>query len=268
MACDEKGSSVPTSEDDKELVDYSSSPVRMNLESNVVHLFVDGSVPKEEDFAHLDFGPKDAIFQKPKDTDNHLKALYMKGHINGKPISRMLVDGGATVNLMSYSLFNKLGGSDEELIKTNMIVNGVGGGEPMGAKGVISMELTIGSKTLATAFFVAETQGNFSVILGRYWIHANKCVSSTLHQMLIQWVDDEVEVVHGDNFACVVVAGSHSIGVHDDVKCLFGLDLSNYDFVSCSNNGFIPAVIKPFHNRLNNFMSLNEFNKRVVAAEN
>jgi hypothetical protein len=62
-------------------------------------------VPVEEDFAHLDFGPKDAIFQKPKDAGNHLKALYMKGHINGKPIPQMLVDGGAIVNLMSYSLF-------------------------------------------------------------------------------------------------------------------------------------------------------------------
>jgi hypothetical protein len=236
-ACDDKGSSIPTPEDDEELVDYSSSPEWMNLEINVVHLFVDGSVPTEEDFAHLDFGPKDAIFQKPKDTNNHLKDLYMKGHINGKPISRMLVDGGAIVNLMPYSLFKKLGGSDEELIKTNMTVSGVGGGEPMGAKGVISMELTIGSKTLATAFFVAETQGNFSLILGHDWIHANKCVPSTLHQILIQWVHDEVEVVHSDNSACVAVADSHSVGVHDDVKCLSGLDLSNYGFVSCSNNG-------------------------------
>jgi hypothetical protein len=254
MVCDDKVSSVHTLEDDEQLVDYSSFPERMNLEINVVHLFVDGSVPTEEDLAHLDFGPKDAIFQKPKGTDNHLNALYMKGHINGNPISRMLVDGGATVNFMQYSLFKKLGGSDEELIKTNMTVSGVGGGELMGAKGMISMELTIGSKTLATAFFVAETQGNFSLILGRDWIHANKCVPYTLHQMLIQWVDDEVEVVHGDNSACVAVADSHSIGVHDDVKCLSGLDLSDYEFVSCSNNGFIPAVIKPFDNWLNHFM--------------
>jgi hypothetical protein len=43
----------------------------------------------------------------------------------------------------------------------------------MGAKGVISMELTIGSKTLATTFSIAEAQGNFSLILGRDWIHAN-----------------------------------------------------------------------------------------------
>jgi hypothetical protein len=74
--------------------------------------------------------------------------------------------------------------------------------------------------------------------------------------------------VHGDNSACVAIADSHSIGVHDDVKCLSDLDLSNYEFVSRSNNGFIPAVIKLFDNRLNHFMLLNEFNKRVVAAEN
>jgi hypothetical protein len=254
MACDGKVSSVPTPEDDEELVDYSSSPERMNLEINVVHLFVDGSIPTEEDLAHLDFGPKDAIFQKPKDTNNHLKALYMKGHINGKPISQMLVGGGAIVNLMSYSVFKKLGGSDEEMIKANMTISRVRGGEPMGAKGVISMELTFGSKTLAMAFFVAKTQGNFSRILGHDWIHANKCVPSTLHQMLIQWVDNEVEVVHGDNSACVAVVDSHFIGVHDDVKCLSGLDLSNYEFVSCSNYGFIPAVIKSFDNQLNHFM--------------
>jgi len=48
----------------------------------------------------------------------------------------MLVDGGAIVNLMPYSLLKKLGGTDEELIKTNMMVSGVSGGDPIGAKGV------------------------------------------------------------------------------------------------------------------------------------
>jgi hypothetical protein len=66
MAFDGKVSSVPTPEDDEELLDYSSSPERMNLEINVVHLFVDGSVPTEEDLAHRDFGPTDVVFQKPK----------------------------------------------------------------------------------------------------------------------------------------------------------------------------------------------------------
>jgi hypothetical protein len=148
MVCDDKSASDHALEDDEDLVDYSSSPERMNLDINMIHMSMDGYVLSEEDVTHLDFGPKEAIFQKPKATENHLKALYMKGHINGKPISRMLVEGGAIVNLMLYSLFKKLGGSDDELIKTNMNISGVGGGEPMGAKGVISMELTVGSKTL------------------------------------------------------------------------------------------------------------------------
>ena len=105
-----------------------------------------------------------------------MKALYVRGHINGKPVSRMLVDSGAIVNLMPYSLYKKLGGMDEELIKTNIMVSGVGGGDPIGAKGVASMELTVGTKMVATAFFVSEVQGNFNLILGRDWIHAKGCL--------------------------------------------------------------------------------------------
>jgi hypothetical protein len=33
-------------------------------------------------------------------------------------------------------------------------------------------------------------------------------VPSTLHQFLIQWVGDEVEIVHGDTSACIAVADS------------------------------------------------------------
>jgi hypothetical protein len=62
------------------------------------------------------------------------------------------------------------------------------GGNSMEARGIVSMELTIGSKSLATAFFVIEAQGNYSVILGCDWIHANRCIPSILHQFLIQWI--------------------------------------------------------------------------------
>jgi hypothetical protein len=76
----------------------------------------------------------------------------------------------------------------------------------MEARGVISMELTIGSKSLTTAFFVIEVQGNYNVILGRNWIHINRCIPSTLHQFLIQWIDDEIEVVHMDASAYIALA--------------------------------------------------------------
>ena len=56
---------------------------------------------------------------------------------------------------MPYSLYKKLGGRDEDLIKTNMTVSGVSGGDPICAKGVASMELTDVSKTLTIAFFIS-----------------------------------------------------------------------------------------------------------------
>jgi hypothetical protein len=76
----------------------------------------------------------------------------------------------------------------------------------MEAWGVIFMELTIGSKTLATAYFVIEVQCNYSVILGHDWIHANHCIPSTLHQILIQWIDVEIEVVHTNALAYIALA--------------------------------------------------------------
>ena len=97
---------------------------------------------------------------------NHLKPLHVKGYINGKLVNNMLVDNGAMVNLMPYSLYKKLGGSDEELIKTKRTVKGVGGNSSL-AKRFALMKLTIGIKTLATVFFVAEVQGSYNLILGR-----------------------------------------------------------------------------------------------------
>ena len=48
-----------------------------------------------------------AIFDKPV-KHRHLKALYVKGFVDGKPMSKMLVDGGASVNLCLILLFASL----------------------------------------------------------------------------------------------------------------------------------------------------------------
>jgi hypothetical protein len=97
----------------------------------------------------------------------------------------MLIDGNATINLMLYSIFKKLGQEDDELVKTNQTLNDVGSNS-MEARGIIYMELTVGRKSIATAFFIIEVQGNYSIILDCNWIHVNRCIPSTLHQFMIQ----------------------------------------------------------------------------------
>ena len=67
-----------------------------------------------------------AIFDKPV-KHRHLKALYIKGLVDGKPINKMLVDGCASINLMPYTTFRKLGKGPGDLIETDMMLKDFGG---------------------------------------------------------------------------------------------------------------------------------------------
>ena len=58
--------------------------------------------PEELAIAQLDLGPQPIIFEKPKEKSyKHLKGLYLKGFIDGKPVNRMLVDTGAAQSMAS-----------------------------------------------------------------------------------------------------------------------------------------------------------------------
>ena len=98
-----------------------------------------------------------AIFDKPV-KHRHLKALYVKGFVDGKPMSKMLVDGGASVNLIPYTTFCKLGKGLGDLNETDMMLKDFRGNASK-TRGAINVELTIGSKTLLTTFFVIDGKG-------------------------------------------------------------------------------------------------------------
>jgi hypothetical protein len=83
---------------------------------------------KELPVAQLDFGSRPVIFEKPREKNyKHLKALYLKGYINGHPVNKMLVDTGEAVNIMPYSVLRRLGCSVEDLIKTNIMLSDFNG---------------------------------------------------------------------------------------------------------------------------------------------
>jgi hypothetical protein len=247
---------TPMEEDDllgEDLVDYEASTERPGMDVNVITFSVDCTIvdDNEPGVSQFDFGSKEATFTKPKESVNHLKPLFVCGHIDGVPIAKMLVDGGAAVNLMPYSLYKKLGKQDDELVNTNMTLSDVGTDSSIKARGVTSIELTIGTKTLAAAFFVADVEGNYSLILCRYSIHANQCIPFTLHQMLIQWVGDDIEQVHADVSACIAVADAPVPWTYVTATCLTGVDFSDYQFISLDKKGFIPVMLEPMENRLN-----------------
>jgi hypothetical protein len=114
----------------------------------------------------------------------------------------MFVDGGAAVNVMPYTTFRKLGMGLIDLTPTTRILNYFAG-NPSDTKGCVHVDLMIGSKILLTTFYVIDDKGAYNLLIGRDWIHANCCIPSTMHQQLVQWVDDGVEVVQLDDSVSV-----------------------------------------------------------------
>jgi hypothetical protein len=232
------------SDDDMDLLDDDESPPPTGMDLNMVFMLSVEFRGAEEEVAQMCLGPIEAGFKNPEELRQHMKRLYVRSHTDERPISRMLVDGGATVNLTPYSVFKKPGWEDDELVKTNLTLNGVGGNS-MEARGVVSMELTVGSKSLSTTFFIVEVQGNHSIILGRDWIYVNHYVPSTFHQLLIQWINDKIEVVHGDASTYIALADAMIDWQHGSTQCLSGKNLTGYDFLSVSKDGFVLVSVQP-----------------------
>ncbi|OMO51345.1 Retrotransposon gag protein [Corchorus capsularis] len=107
---------------------------------------------------------KAITFLKPNENaTRHIKPLYIKAHFDGIPLNRIL--SGA-------------------VSKT---------------RGILPTSLTVGSKTSVSALFVVDSSSTYHALLGRDWIHSNWCVPSSLHQFLMFWNGNEVEIVHADN---------------------------------------------------------------------
>ena len=82
---------------------------------------------EEADFtdqiAQLALDSMTVIFEKPTDDERqHLKALFVKGRVDGQPMTKILIDGGAAINIIPYAVYRKLGKGDQDLTKTNMML--------------------------------------------------------------------------------------------------------------------------------------------------
>jgi hypothetical protein len=127
----------------------------------------DQEISLSDQIAQLALNPMMAIFEKPSDDERyHLKALFVKGRVDWQPVSKILIDGGAKINIMPYVMYQKLGKGDQDLTKTNMMLKDFEGNVSP-AKGAVCVELTIGSKTLSTTFFFINGKVAYNLLLRR-----------------------------------------------------------------------------------------------------
>jgi hypothetical protein len=233
----DSGNSNPSKENDRQ----GEEPVPMDV--NMVFTMPTEFRVSTEDVTELALIVERAVFEKLENPGAHMKPLFIRGHLDGTPIRHMLVDAGASVNILPLLLFKKLGHVEGDLKRTNLSLSSFAG-DPAEAKGIIYKEVTVGSKTMRTAFFMVDVKGHYNMLLRWVWIHANECVPSTLHRCVIQWIGDEVEVVQADEEVCIAITESQVDILGGKMECLSGKDFTGYDYISIGKDGFVPISVK------------------------
>ncbi|KAI5388210.1 hypothetical protein KIW84_074053 [Lathyrus oleraceus] len=127
------------------------------------------------------------FFERPSKTmKSHLKPLFITRKVEKIPVNKILVDYGATVNLMPHRRLAKIGKYDTDAKPHNMVLTNYEGkvGSTLGA---IQVELTVGTLTRSTMFMIMETKATYNLLLGRELIHGFGAIPSSIHQRIMIW---------------------------------------------------------------------------------
>ncbi|KAM1882615.1 hypothetical protein ACFX13_004080 [Malus domestica] len=114
---------------------------------------------------------------------NHLKLIYVTAHLEGVPFKRVLINGGAAVNVLPYKQMKKMFRSERDLIPTDLTVSSFSIVITKMHR-ILLLEVDLGSKQIMLAFFVVDSTSTYGALLGKDWIHQSLSVPSTLHQQV------------------------------------------------------------------------------------
>lgn len=130
---------------------------------------------------------KNVFFERSHEgMKNHIKPLFIRVKVEGTIVNKILLDGGAAVNLMPHFLLAKIRRFDTYLRPHNMVLSKYEGknGTTMG---VIQVDITVGSITQPTVFLVITSRANYNLLIGQEWIHGIRVVPSSIHQRIEIW---------------------------------------------------------------------------------
>jgi len=102
----------------------------------------------------------------------YVKPMYLRAKIEGEEIGRVLVNNGTTVNILPLSMLKVIEKIMEDLTPTRVEISGFSG-KILQAKGMIGVNLKVGSLVALTMFFVVDAIPSYNVLLGNDWIYEN-----------------------------------------------------------------------------------------------
>ena len=96
---------------------------------------------------------------------NHVKPLFIRGKVKSVGINKILVDGGAAMNLIPLCMLKRIGMFGTDIKPHNMVLSNYDGKIGL-TLGVVQVDPTWGSITRPTMFMVIATKTNYNLLLG------------------------------------------------------------------------------------------------------
>ncbi|KAI0492253.1 hypothetical protein KFK09_026522 [Dendrobium nobile] len=144
-------------------------------------------------------------------TADHNRPLYITVNVGNFKLSRVLVDPGASVNVMNIKTLAYLRVDTSKLSTDRLVLRGFNEkGER--ALGSITLLLEIGGLKTEAKFHIIDSTTSFNALLGRPWIHEYRMVPSTLHQCIKYQRDGIEHVIKGD----LQPFSIQEIGIYED----------------------------------------------------
>src|SRR5436853_6580660 len=119
----------------------------------------------------------------------HDRPLYFTGYIGSTIITRIQVDQGSALSIMPRRILSFLGIPQYRLSTTNTVIAGFNAlsSTPVGK---IRLKCQIGDLKTEVTCYVINADPSYNLLLGRPWLHRNRLIPASLHQV-IKYIDED-----------------------------------------------------------------------------
>ncbi|KAL1173366.1 hypothetical protein V6Z11_A05G408000 [Gossypium hirsutum] len=172
------------------------------------------------------------------------KALHVTTGCKGYTLPGVLVDNGSALNVLPWSILNRLP-IDSSHMKTCENIVRVFDGTERKAMGRIEIPLQIGPNAYEVDFLVMDIKPSYNYLLGRPWIHSAGAVPYSLHQKLKMVTEGRLITINAeeDIIASVTSDAPYVENDNEEVECLFrALEFVNATFIAEGSKISIPKI--------------------------
>ena len=111
----------------------------------------------------------------------HNAPLHIEVLVHSHKIKRVLIDGGAGLNICTLKLVLALGFSEDAVDPKKKIIIRAYDEEERSSKGYVILPISVGPVVRDVPCQILDMDLAYNILLGRPWIHSMQAVASTFH---------------------------------------------------------------------------------------